>query len=62
MTGQAAALVSRSAGCHQNCGTGTDGAGPHQSDIPAEAGVNVSGRAGGVSAVCPGVGAESVPP
>ena len=61
MAGQAAAPVSRSAGCHQNCGAGTDGAGPHQSDIPAEAGVDVSGRAGGVSAVCPGVGAESVP-
>lgn len=35
--------------------------GPHQSDIPAEAGMDVSGRARSLSAVCPGVGAESVP-
>ena len=33
----------------------------HQSDIPAEAGMDVSGRAWSLSAVCPGVGAESVP-
>ncbi len=32
-----------------------------QSDIPAEAGMDVSGRARSLSAVCPGVGAESVP-
>ncbi|STE77898.1 conjugal transfer pilus acetylation protein TraX [Escherichia coli] len=40
---------------------GADGTGPHQSDIPAEAGMDVSGRARSLSAVCPGVGAESVP-
>ena len=56
-----AGLVTRTAGYHQNSGTGADGAGPHQSDISAEAGVDVSGRAGGLSAVCPGVGAESLP-
>ncbi len=41
-----AGLVTRTAGYHQNSGTGADGAGPHQSDISAEAGVDVSGRAG----------------
>ncbi len=51
----------RTAGYHQNGGTGADGTGPHQSDIPAEAGMDVSGRARSLSAVCPGVGAESVP-
>ncbi|SQC83891.1 TraI [Klebsiella pneumoniae] len=54
-------LVTRTAGYHQNGGTGADGTGPHQSDIPAEAGMDVSGRARSLSAVCPGVGAESVP-
>ncbi len=45
-------LVTRTAGYHQNGGTGADGTGPHQSDIPAEAGMDVSGRAWSLSAVC----------
>ncbi len=49
-------LVTRTAGYHQNGGTGADGTGPHQSDIPAEAGMDVSGRAWSLSAVCPRCG------
>ncbi len=54
-------LVPRTAGYHQNCGSGTDGAGPCKPHSASGSDVDVSGRAGRVSAVCPGVGAESVP-
>ncbi len=52
-------LVTRTAGYYQNGGTGADGTGPHQSDIPAEAGMDVSDRARSLP-LLPLCGAESV--
>ncbi|SQR21542.1 conjugal transfer ATP-binding protein TraC [Escherichia coli] len=56
-----AGLVTQTAGYHQNGGTGADGSGPCKPHSASGPVVDVSGRAWGLSAVCPGVGAESVP-
>lgn len=53
--------ATRTAGYHQNGGTGADGSGPCKPHSASGPVVDVSGRAWGLSAVCPGVGAESVP-
>lgn len=52
----------RTAGYHQNGGTGADGTGPCKPHSASGPDVDVSGRAWSLSAFCPGVGAESVPP
>ena len=51
-----AGLVTRTAGYHQNGGTGADGSGPCKPHSASGPVVDVSGRAWGLSAVCPGVG------
>lgn len=56
-----AGLVTRTAGYHQNGGTGADGSGPCKPHSASGPVVDVSGWAWGLSAVCHGVGAESVP-
>lgn len=57
-----AGLVSGTAGYHQNGGTGADGTGPCKPHFASGPDVDVSGWAWCLSAVCSGVGAESVPP
>ena len=51
-----AGLVTRTAGYHQNGGTGADGSGPCKPHSASGPVVDVSGRAWGLSAVCPGCG------